>query len=100
MFIPGPDIYPFRISDPGSRIPDLGSRIPDLGSRIQQQQQQQQQKKREEKICCLSGIRKNLSLIPNPRVKKALNQCGSETLHSRIRNLHVFGKDSLVIENP
>jgi hypothetical protein len=34
MFIPDPDIFPYRIPDLGSRIPDLGSRIPDLGSRI------------------------------------------------------------------
>jgi hypothetical protein len=35
MFIPDPDFYPSRISDPRSRILDLGSRI-----------QPQQQKKR------------------------------------------------------
>jgi hypothetical protein len=29
MFIPDPDFYPSRISDPGSRISDPGSRIPD-----------------------------------------------------------------------
>ncbi len=45
MFIPDPDFYPSRISDPGSRIPDFGSRIPELGSRIQKQQQKRDERK-------------------------------------------------------
>ncbi len=70
IFIPDPDFYPSRNSDPGSQIPDLGSRISDPGSRFPDVTSTTKEEGWK-KFVVLPVSWKNLSCIPNPRVKEA-----------------------------